>query len=530
MSADGAARAPSPPDKYELWYDLRAGLVVFLVAVPLCLGIALASGAPLLAGLVTGVVGGLVVSLVSRSALSVSGPAAGLTVLVLNGITELGGYASFLVAVVLAGVFQIALGLAGAGIIAYYFPSSVIKGLLAAIGAILILKQIPHAVGWDADYEGDLDFNQQDGENIFTELAKALENMEAGAAIICAIGLALLISWPKLSRALKAEQVPAPLLVVLIGVGLNSVFAVVEPSLALGTEHLVQIPVIDSFATYRAQLPAPDWGVLHNPTLWKVAGTIAIIASVETLLSVEAIDKLDPYKRTTPASRELVAQGVGNMTAGLLGGLPLTGVIVRGSTNVHSGGRTRASAFIHGVFLLLAVLLIPTLLAKIPLAALAAILLFIGYKLSPISLFRKMWRLGMNHFLPFVVTFLAILLSDLLIGTAIGMATGIFFILREHVSAPYFLHEYDVHEESGIARVRIELSENVSFLNKAAVSEALAGIARGSQVEIDGSKSRHIDRDVLEIIEDFVIAAPLRNVEVVLMGMPGDDGSVLPPS
>jgi MFS superfamily sulfate permease-like transporter len=501
-------------------YDLRAGSVVFLVALPLCLGIALASGAPLLAGLVTGIVGGIVVSMVSLSPLSVSGPAAGLTLLVSAGIEDAGGYAPFLVAVILAGAFQLVLGFMRAGIIGYYFPTSVIKGLLAAIGAILILKQVPHAFGWDADFEGDLNFNQSDGKNTFEEIMFASEHVAPGAIIISGLGLAILILWPRISKGRKLEQLPAPLLVVLAGIGMNALFAAAAPQYTLLSEHLVQIPVIDSFAAYREQLPAPDWSALTNEDIWATAAVIAVIASLETLLCVEAIDKLDPYRRSTPASRELKAQGVGNMVAGLLGGIPMTAVIVRGSANVHSGGRTRRSAFFHGVLLLLAVGLIPTLLGLIPLAALAAILLFIGYKLAPISLFRRMWRLGATQFVPFAVTFSAILLTDLMRGTAIGMAAGIFYILREHVSAPYYLHDLDIHEEYGVPVVRIELAENVSFLNKAAVSEVLHGIENGSRVEVDASKSRHVDRDVLELIEDFRVSAHLRDIELILLDVP----------
>ena len=513
-------RAAVPATEGSLPYDLRAGLVVFLVALPLCLGIALASGAPLLAGLVTGIVGGILVSQLSGSPLAVSGPAAGLALLVLEGINDLGGYAPFLVAVVLCGVIQLILGFLRAGIIAYYFPNAVIKGLLAAIGAILILKQIPHAVGWDHDYEGDLDFDQADGLNTFEEIAAALEHVETSAIIIAIVGLALMIGWPALTRGKSLERIPAALLVVMLGVVLNQVFALVMPESVLQGEHLVTIPAITSFEDFRSQLPGPDWSHLWTGAVWKTAAVLAAIASVETLLSVEAVDKLDPWRRTTPASRELKAQGVGNIVSGLLGGIPMTAVIVRGSTNVHSGGRTKKSALFHGVLLLLAVLLIPQLLGMIPLAALAAVLLFIGYRLAPVSLFQKMWNLGPNQFAPFFVTFIAILLTDLMVGTAIGMATGIFFILREHVSAPYYLHELEEHDEEGIHCVRMELSENVSFLNKAAVSSALQAVPNGSRVVIDAGASRHVDRDVLEIIEDFRVSAPLRSITVELSNMP----------
>lgn len=516
-----ASRKAISVSEGALPYDLRAGSVVFLVALPLCLGIALASGAPLLAGLVTGIVGGIVVSRISKSPLAVTGPAAGLTVLVLAGIEELGGYAPFLVAVVLCGAIQLLLGFLRAGIIAYYFPNSVIKGLLAAIGAILILKQIPHAAGWDHDYEGDLNFNQADGMNTFEEIAHALTHIDMSAFCICAIGLFLMVFWPMYAREKKFEQVPAALLVVIMGVAVNGALLAWRPEAALAAEHLVQIPTMTSFADFRSQVPAPDWSVIGDPKVWRTAAILAAIASIETLLSVEAVDKLDPWRRTTPASHELKAQGIGNMVAGMLGGIPMTAVIVRGSANVQSGGRTSNSSLFHGLLLLLAVAIAPGLLRLIPLSALAAILLFIGYRLAPISLFKRMWRLGSNQFAPFFVTFLAILLTDLMTGTAVGMGCGIFFILREHVAAPYYLHELEEHDEAGVHCVRIELAENVSFLNKAAVSAALQDIPPGSSVVIDATKSRHVDRDILEIIEDFRISAPLMQITVTMEEIPG---------
>jgi SulP family sulfate permease len=517
---DTASRSAIPVSEGSLPHDLRAGSVVFLVALPLCLGIALASGAPLMAGLITGIVGGIVVSQISRSALAVTGPAAGLTVLVLAGIEELGGYAPFLVSVVICGAFQLLLGFLRAGIIGYYFPNSVILGLLAAIGAILILKQIPHAVGWDHDYEGDLNFNQSDGMNTFEEILEALAHVDMTAVLIAGVGLAIMILWPKFASGKKFEQLPAALLVVVVGVAINSAFSAFRPESALAVEHLVQIPTMTSFADFRAQVPAPDWSIISDPRVWRTGAVLAAIASIETLLSVEAIDKIDPWRRNTPASHELKAQGVGNIVAGLLGGIPMTAVIVRGSANVHSGGRTSKSALFHGILLVLAVALAPALLRMIPLAALAAILLSIGYRLAPASLFARMWRLGASQFAPFFVTFSAILLTDLMTGTAVGMAAGIFFILREHVSAPYYLHELAEHDEEGVHCVRIELAENVSFLNKAAVSEALQNIPPGSRVVIDASTSRHVDRDVLEIIEDFRIASPLRQITVEMHELP----------
>ena len=508
----------------SLKHDVPAGVVVFLVALPLCLGIALASGAPLFSGLITGICGGLVVSVISKSPLSVSGPAAGLTVLVLAGIQDL-GFAAFAASVVLSGVFQFILGMLRAGIIAYYFPVTVIKGLLAAIGAILILKQIPHAFGYDADYEGDMDFEQADGMNTFTEIPNALGHFHLGATIIAFTGLAILILWERNKRLKSMTYLPAPLIVVLMGLGFNYAFEFMSTDLAVRNHLLVNLPVPETLADIKSQLQFPDFGALSNPKLWTIAGTIAVIASIETLLCIEAVDKLDPFKRTTPASHELKAQGIGNIVAGLLGGIPMTAVIVRGSANVQSGGRTWKSAFTHGLLLLLSVLLIPHVLNLIPLAALAAILLHIGYKLARAELFIRLWRQGTTQFVPFIVTFGAIVFTDLLKGVAIGMATGIFFILREHVTAPYYIHELERIEGADAThpRIRLELAENVSFLNKAALSQVLQGMPDNAIIEIDASTSRHVDRDVLEILHEFREGAPHRGQEVFLLDVPGLD-------
>jgi MFS superfamily sulfate permease-like transporter len=474
-----------------------------------------------MAGLITGIIGGLVVAWASDSPLSVSGPAAGLTAIVAGAIGAL-GYEAFLVAVVLAGVMQVGLGFLRAGLIAYYFPSTVIKGLLAAIGAILILKEIPHALGVDKDYLGDLDFNQADGENTLTEIANAAADIHFGAVIIAVLGLAILLAvkqWPKL----ELKWLPAPLLVVGMGIGLNELFGVVAPELYQGPSHRVQLPSFDSFGDMLSTVPFPDFSAITDPEVWKAAGTIAVIASIETLLCVEAIDKLDPYNRSTPTNRELKAQGLGNSLAGLVGGIPMTAVIVRGSTNVQSGGRTKMSAFIHGVLLAATVVLIPFVLERIPYAALAAVLLHIGYKLAPVSLFKSMYKRGWDQFLPFVITFAAILFTDLLIGVLIGLAAGVFFVLKANLATPYFMHHREVHDEgdeSGRPHVRIELSENVSFLNKASVTKALQELPDCSSVEIDGSVAQYIDRDVVEIIRDFARSGPKRGIEVELKAIP----------
>ncbi len=475
--------------------DIPSSIVVFLVALPLCLGIALASGAPLFAGLLTGIIGGIVVSGISGSQLSVSGPAAGLTVIVLGAIASLGSYQTFLLAVVLAGVLQIGLGFLKAGIIANYFPSAVIEGMLAAIGVILILKQLPHAVGYDADFEGDQSFIQFDNDNTFSALASAFEMINYGALIISTVCLMIMILWP---RVKKLAIVPAPLLVVIVGVVLALAFQ--NTSLALRTDQLVEIPVIGSFSEFQNLFMMPDFSQIANQQVWIVAFTIAVVASLETLLSIEAIDKIDPIKRVSPTNRELVAQGVGNIASGMLGGMPMTSVIVRSSANVNSGGRTKMSAIFHGFWLLLSLVLFPKLINLIPLSSLAAILLYVGYKLARVELFKKKWANGLDQFVPFMVTLLAVVLTDLLKGVAIGMLVGVFYILRTNLRNPYF---YKIESNGNKKLIHIKLAEEVSFLNKAAIQYTLTHLPKESDVIIDGTNSRFIDTDVLEIIHDF---------------------------
>lgn len=499
--------------------DLPAGLVVFLVALPLCLGIALASGAPLFSGIIAGIVGGTIVALTSGSALSVSGPAAGLTVIVLNAITQLGSYEVFLLAVVLAGLIQIALGFLKAGIIGYYFPSSVIKGMLAAIGIILILKQLPHAVGYDKDSEGDFDFIQADGQNTFSEILNSFNHIHPGAVIIAAISLFILIMWerPFLKKYTFFKIVPGALLVVILGIIINEWFKASNPSLYLSGEKLVQLPVATSANEFIGQFTLPDFSAFGNYHVYVVAITIAIIASLESLLSVEAADKLDPYKRNTPTNRELKAQGLGNMVSGLIGGLPLTAVIVRSSANINSGGKTKLSAVFHGIFLLLSVIGLASVLNKIPLACLAALLLTVGYKLAKVSLFKSMFKLGWDQFLPFVVTVIAIQFSDLLKGIGIGMAVSVFFILRSNYKRSYFFHK-ETHKEGDI--ITITLAEDVTFLNKGSIMQTLTHLPENTTVVIDGSKSHNIDLDVLEIIHDFKNTAELKNINLELKNIP----------
>jgi len=518
MSAD------SPTDEVvdtgylaSLRHDIPSSIVVFLVALPLCLGIAVASGAPPLAGLVSGVVGGVVVAWASGSALAVSGPAAGLIAIVLPAIATL-GYDGFLLAVVICGVMQVALGLLRAGIFAYYFPSGVIKGLLAAIGIILILKQIPHALGYDADFEGDLTLYWNGELGAWHEISFALEHIHIGAAIMAAAGLIVLIVWERVHFLKRLSWLPGPLVVVVLGVGLNAVFLAVLPEWAVGGEHLVALPS-GGIPDLVSQLTLPDFGRIFEVPIWRTGFVLAVVASIETLLCVEALDKLDPLKRLTPTNRELRAQGLGNIIAGLLGGLPLTAVIVRGSANVQSGARTKMSAFLHGVLLLLAIVLLPWALSRIPLAALAAVLLHIGYKLARIEVFREVLHQDAAQWAPFLTTVVAIVTTDLLTGTAIGMGVAVFFILRTNLRTPYFIHHRESHEEDLRNHISIELSENVSFLNKASVNKVLHELPDGSVVKIDASGSHYIHADVLELIREFASTASTRGVEVELKGI-----------
>ncbi len=504
--------------------DVPAGLVVFLVALPLCLGIALASGAPLFSGIIAGMVGGTVVAFTSGSALSVSGPAAGLTVIVLNAITQLGGFEVFLLAVVLAGLIQIALGYLKAGIIGYYFPSSVIKGMLAAIGIILILKQIPHALGYDKDNEGDFDFIQSDGQNTFSEIFNSINYIHPGAIIIAIVSLFILIMWerPFLKKITFFKVVPGALLVVIVGILINQLFKTSFPSLFLDGDKLVRLPVANSLTGFVNQFTLPDFTALGNYHVYVVALTIAIIASLESLLSVEASDKLDPYKRSTPTNRELKAQGLGNMVSGLIGGLPLTAVIVRTSANINAGGKTKLASIIHGFLLLLSVIAIASVLNMIPLACLAALLLLVGYKLAKIPLFVSMYKLGWEQFVPFVVTVIAIQFSDLLKGIAAGMIVAAFIILRNNFKLAYFYHK---EEKDGVDKIIIQLAEDVSFLNKGSIALTLDEFPEGSHVIIDGSKSRNIDMDVLEIIHDFKNnTAELKKIKIDLKNIPDFNG------
>jgi len=499
--------------------DFPAGLVVFLVALPLCLGISLASGAPLFSGIITGIIGGVIVSLLSGSSLSISGPAAGLTVIVLNGIRELGSFEAFLLAGLLAGALQIILGFLKAGIIGLYFPSSVIRGMLAAIGLILILKQIPHFLGADEDFFGEMDFFQADGRTTFTELGFALQHIEFGALLIGFFSLGILILWDRaaLKRFTFFKMVPGALIVVLLSIVINYLFSLIRPEWIVAKTHLVNLPIINSGSALIGELRFPDFTQLNNPAIYITAFTIAIIASLETLLSVEAIDKLDPLKRVTPPNRELKAQGVGNILSSLIGGLPMTAVIVRGSANVAAGAQSRLSSFIHGVLLFISVILLAQFFNQVPLSALAAVLLMVGFKLTKPALYKTQFRLGGEQFIPFIVTIIAILFTDLLKGICVGLVVGIFYILKANYKNPFYFH---AEEKAGNETIRLQLSENVSFLNKANIILTLDQLPHGSKVIIDGSQSAFIDYDVLEAIYNFKESSIDKNIRLELVNIP----------
>ncbi len=501
--------------------DILSGLVVFLVALPLCLGIALASGAPLFAGIISGVIGGIVVGIFSNSQLSVSGPAAGLTAIVLAAITSLGDYRTFLLAVVLAGVLQILLGIAKAGTVSNYFPSNVIDGMLTAIGIIIILKQLPHAVGYDTDNEGDMFFIEKgEGHNTFSSVIDAINYSQAGAVIICLVSLAILIAFNKVAFLKKIKAIPGALVAVIAGVLLNELFKIINPNLVIQQEHLVNLPMPKSFDEFIGQFQLPNFAEIANPKVWITAATIAVVASIETLLCIEASDKMDRLKRYTNTNTELFAQGTGNIVSGLLGGMPMTSVIVRTSANVNAGAITKISAIAHGVFLLVAVVAIPSILNKIPLACLAAILLMIGYKLASPTVFQKMWASGRYQFVPFIVTVVAVVFTDLLKGVGIGLIFSVFYILRANLQLAYFFKKQEHHTGETIT---MKLAQEVSFLNKAAIKQTLGDLPENSHLVIDASDTFYIDHDVVQLIKDFLaIGSKDKNIKVDLVGFADD--------
>lgn len=496
--------------------DLAAGLVVFFVALPLCLGIALASGAPLFSGIVAGIIGGIVVGYLSGSQLSVSGPAAGLAAIVLAGITDLGAFNIFLCAVIIAGAIQLVLGFAKAGSIANYLPSNVIEGMLAGIGIIIILKQIPHAVGFDKDYEGNQSFVDPSGGNTFTDFAQAFGAFTPGAILVAVAALIVILGWERISFLKNLKLLPSALVAVVIGVILNEIFSASYPALAIEPSHLVGLPLINSFADVPNLIALPDFSGFMRSDVWVLGVTIAAVASIETLLCLEAVDRIDPLRRYSPTNRELKAQGVGNIFSGFLGGLPMTSVIVRSSANVNSKAKTKLSAIVHGLLLLICALAIPFWLNKIPLAVLAVVLILVGYKLAKPALFVKWWKQGIYQFVPFLVTVLGIVFTDLLVGVGLGLTVSVFFILRENLKSPYFFKQKE-YKEGEI--IHINLAQEVSFLNKAAIKLTLENLPPESYVIIDASETVYMDHDVQELIKEFQeIKSVERNIKLELVG------------
>jgi MFS superfamily sulfate permease-like transporter len=507
--------------------DLPASIVVLFVAIPLCLGIALASGAPLLSGIIAGVIGGIIVGSLSGSALGVSGPAAGLAVIVLNSITKLGSFETFLLAVVIAGVIQLILGILKAGVIGYYFPSSVIKGMLAGIGIVISLKQIPHAFGYDVDFEGELSFIQADGHNTLSELFHMFNFVTLNALFMSALALVVILVWDNVLAKKHGffTLLQGSIVAVVIGVLYQVLTTSYWPDMAFAANHLVSVPTPDTFEEFKGLFTMPDFSQIFNTQVYIVAITIAIVASLETLLSVEATDKLDPQKRVTPTNKELIAQGTGNVISGLIGGLPITQVIVRSSANVQSGGKSKLSTILHGIMLLVLVVSIPSVLNLIPLSVLASILILVGYKLAKPALFIQMYKLGKDQFAPFVITILGLVFTDLLTGIGLGLAVGVIIILRRSYKNSHFLHIEEKVSDNDQHKIKITLAEEVTFLNKAAILSELSAIEPNSEVTIDFNNSQKVDYDVLEIIDNFNRTAPENNINVSLIGR-GDQKTV----
>lgn len=509
---------------FKTWQkDLPAGLVVFLVALPLCLGVGLASttvegidGLPnLFSGLVAGIVGGIVVGFLSGSRLGVSGPAAGLITIIVAAISTLGSYEAFLVAVVISGILQLLAGFLKAGIIANYVPSSVIKGMLAAIGITLILKEIPHLVGYDKDFFGDESFWQKDGHNTFSEIYYSLQALHPGAIIIGVVSIFILVlfdtKWLKKNKILSV--IPGALIVVVASILMNNLFGTIDKNLKVTSIHLVQLPVPKSFNDFIGFFSFPDFSFLNNPNVYIIALTIALVGSLETLLSVEATDKLDPLKFSTPTNQELKAQGIGNILSGLLGGLPITQVIVRSSANINSGGQSKLSTIVHGFLIFIAIVFIPQLLNMIPLAALAAVLIMVGYKLAKVSLFQSMYKLGWEQFIPFASTIIGVLFTDLLKGIGIGLAISIFYILKKN-----FKNNFKKEQTNN--EIKVTLSEEVTFLNKAGIIEILEAIPKNSKLIIDGSNCKSIDYDVIELLSEFqVYGSKNKNIQLQMINI-----------
>ena len=497
----------------NLQYDFSAGLAIFFIAIPMSLGIALACGAPLYSGLIASIVGGILVAPLSGSSLGISGAAAGLVIIMLSSIESL-GFSAFLLTVFIAGMCQILMGLTKMGTIAHYFPSAVIKGMLTGVGAIIFIKQIPHAVGYDFDYEGDLSFFQSDNFSSFSELTHMFDAFSPTATIIAVLSLIILIVWEH--PALKITNFVQLLHVVILGVLVNEYLRLYYPDLALKESHLVSLPVAKTMGDLFEQMHSPDFSQLNNPVIYISAITLAFVASLETLIAVEAVDRLDMYKRVTPTNRELIVQGIGNMTSSLLGGLPLTQVIVRSSISIQSGAKTKAAGFISGIVLLMTVFLIPDWFNKIPLASLASILLVTSYKLMRPSIIVKMYEAGIYHFLPFCATVLGLIFTDFLTGILIGFACALVSVIAENYKSAMYFRETHIGN-----KIIFRLSENVSFLNKANLKQTFDHLPRHSEVVIDATRSTYLDYDVYEVICDFKKEAPLKDIHVTLQNVRG---------
>ena len=473
----------------------------FLVALPLCLGIALASGAPPLSGIIAGIIGGLVVGYLSNSNISVSGPAAGLTAIVLTAITDLGAFELFLCAGIIAGLLQLILGFVKAGSISNYFPNNVIEGMLAGIGIIIILTQIPHALGFDKD------------ASYFSEL---IAGIHPGAIIVTLVSIGILVAWDKVPLLKKMKMIPGALVAVAAGILLNYIFKISGSSLAIGAEHLVSLPIPQSAADFKNLIIFPDVQGFLNPKVWIVGATIAVVASIETLLCIEASDRLDAHRRITDTNLELRAQGIGNLISSAIGGLPMTSVVVRSSANANAGATSKSSAMIHGALLLICALSIPFILNLIPLATLAAVLILVGYKLAKPATIIHFWKKGKYQFIPFIATILAVVFLDLLKGVGIGLLISVFYILQGNMKRAYYLSREQLDEAD---EIKIKLAEEVSFLNKAAIKKTLKNVKQHSIVTIDARGTSYIATDIVDMIEDFAnIRAKEEDIEVRLIG------------
>lgn len=500
--------------------DARAAVVTFLIALPLCLGIAIASGAPPMTGVLSGLIGGLLVGALSQSPFMVTAPAAGIVAMTVTAATTLGSYRAMLATVVVAGGFQIVLGIVGAGTLSYMVPLAVIKGMLAAIGLILILKQIPHALGYSVDFVGDESFRQLNNETTFTTLINALERVHPGATAITAVSLLVLILWSTTSQLRR--WVPGPLVVVVLAVAMNLLFASWRPGWQLTGPQLVTLPSFGAWSELANVVQMPDWSVLARADAWRLALALSVVASLESLLCLSATSRIDPYRREPSANRELLAQGVGNTVAGLIGGLPMSGVVIRSAANVDAGAQSKAAVMMHAVLLLVAVLAAPALLNLIPISALAAILLYTGWKLVHPSFLQHAWRQGWRRFTPFLMTMVAILMTDLLVGIGIGIIVGFAFVLLEHQQSP----GYSVVSPKGAVLMRLRLNDPVTFLHKASLAATLEALPPSSRIELDGRFTHHIDPDVLELIHEFKETAQSRSIDYRLVGIP--DASIMP--